>query len=350
MKHLLLAVMLMTFADASAQQSTSHDVNWLHKPQEKKFDLLYKGRLLTAFRYADDVAKPILYPIRTMSGIEITRGFPIAPRAGERTDHPHQVGLWMNYESVNGLDFWNNSYAISPDKADNYGSIKFAGKNFQLGWTSNSASLEIVSSWNDKGNREILNELTTLTIRVQNDNTYFIDRRSALLAVADTVTFLDVKDGLLGLRVARELEMPSTQQDKFVDASGNITTVPQLNNKGVTGNYTNAEGLQGDDVWGKRSRWVMLNGEKEGKAITIGIIDHPHNVGYPTYWHARGYGLFAANPLGQKVFSNGKEALNLTLTKGQNKVFLYRIVIHEGSFLTPDQMNEYAKDFSISFD
>ena len=64
--------------------------------------------------------------------------------------------------------------------------------------------------------------------------------------------------------------------------------------------------------------------------ISIAIIDHPQNPGYPTYWHARGYGLFAANPLGQKVFSNGRENLNLTLQKGQSATFRYRIVIASG--------------------
>ena len=34
-----------------------------------------------------------------------------------------------------------------------------------------------------------------------------------------------MKDGLLGLRVARQLEQPSKQADKFVDASGNVIGV-----------------------------------------------------------------------------------------------------------------------------
>jgi hypothetical protein len=64
--------------------------------------------------------------------------------------------------------------------------------------------------------------------------------------------------------------------------------------------------------------------------ISIAIIDHPRNPGYPTYWHARGYGLFAANPLGQTVFSKGKESLNLTLQKNQSVTVRYRVVIASG--------------------
>ena len=59
--------------------------------------------------------KQILYPILTDGGKPVTRGWPIAPRAGESTDHPHQRGLWLNYGDVNGYDFWGNSYAIEPE-------------------------------------------------------------------------------------------------------------------------------------------------------------------------------------------------------------------------------------------
>jgi hypothetical protein len=61
--------------------------------------------------------------------------------------------------------------------------------------------------------------------------------------------------------------------------------------------------------------------------VTIAILDHPSNPGYPTYWHARGYGLFAANPLGQKALSNGKEELNFALEAGKSVTFRHRVLI-----------------------
>ncbi len=74
------------------------------------------------------------------------------------------------------------------------------------------------------------------------------------------------------------------------------------------------------------------------------MLDNPQNVGFPTYWHARGYGLFAANPLGQKALSNGKEELNFKLSPGKSVTFRHRIIIHSGSNLTDDQVNaEYQK-------
>ena len=66
-------------------------------------------------------------------------------------------------------------------------------------------------------------------------------------------------------------------------------------------------------------------------SVSVVIIDHPKNPNYPTFWHARGYGLFAANPLGENVFTNGKSSRNLHLKKGETVVFRYRILVDNGS-------------------
>ena len=87
----------------------------------------------------------------------------------------------------------------------------------------------------------------------------------------------------------------------------------------------------------------MLTGRIGQEALTLAIVDHPDNFGFPTYWHARGYGLFAANPLGQKIFTDGKQpALNMTLEPGASVTFRYRFLILEGT-ATPDRLDrEFA--------
>jgi len=316
-----------------------------NKPEQKKIEVLYDGKLLTAYCYFDSTEKPVLFPIKTLGGVTVTRGYPVAPRPGERTDHPHHLGLWMNYESVNGLDFWNNSTAISAEKKPRYGSVKhqkiMATENMRSG-----ASIVAQSDWVDNSGKILLEEKTQYLFS-QKENDLIIDRISTLSAKVAEVVFADIKDGMLGLRVARELEMPSKESSKFVDALGNVTAVAQMPNDVVTGMYVSANGLQGDAVWGTRAPWTVLNGKKDGETITIAIIDHPSNIGYPTYWHARGYGLFAANPLGQKIFSQGKEQLNFTLKQGQEVTFRYRIVIHGGKAeLSGKQVNQYADEFA----
>jgi hypothetical protein len=337
--YAILFIILLCGQVTQAQKG----ITFVDKPESKKVEVRYHGNLLTAYCYFDSTEKPVLFPIKTLSGITVTRGYPIAPRAGERVDHPHHVGLWMNYESVNGLDFWNNSDAIPAERKHLYGSIRHQ-QILYMKSRSNTGTLKTSSHWVDQKGNVLLEELTEFMFSVQGD-AFIIDRRSTLKAVADEVMFKDIKDGMLGIRVARELELPSQQEDKFVDAQGNVTSVAKVSSEGVTGMYRNKEGLEGDKVWGKRSEWAYLTGQKQGETVSIAILDHPRNEGYPTYWHARGYGLFAANPLGQKIFSEGKEELNLKLTKDQTTTFRYRIVIHSKSGLNSGKLEGWKKDF-----
>jgi hypothetical protein len=171
-----------------------------------------------------------------------------------------------------------------------------------------------------------------------------VDRISTLTALDKPVVFKDEKDGMLGLRVRRELEQPSNDAVTFTDASGQPTTVKAMDNTGVSGLYRSSEGKTGDAVWGTRGRWTMLTGKVNQEAVTLVMLDHPQNVGFPTYWHARGYGLFAANPLGQEIFSNGKEKLNFTIQPKQSATFRYRLVILDG-LTTPDQTEAQYRQF-----
>src|SRR5262249_33779265 len=131
----------------------------------------------------------------------------------------------------------------------------------------------------------------------------------------------------------------------FTDIAGRATPVPVLDNTGITGEYTSSEGKKGDAVWATRGRWTALAGTIDREAVTIAMIDHPKNPGYPTYWHARGYGLFAANPLGQKVFSEGRETLNFTLPPHGSATFRYRILIIGGA-ATSDRLERESTAFA----
>jgi hypothetical protein len=334
---IILSVLIIAVS-ANAQAGFS----FKEQPDKKEVDVLYNGKLLTAYCYYDSSRKPVLFPVNTLDGITVTRGYPFASRTGERTDHPHHTGIWMNYESVNGLDFWNNSTAIAPDKRDKYGTIVH---DRVIGQTANNnrASLTVSARWIRPDGVQLLKEITTFIFTVAN-GVFNIERTSTLQALDIPVVLKDVKDGFFAIRVARELEMPSKEPGIFVDAYGNETKVP-VDNNGVTGMYINSDGVQGDSVWSTKSRWAMLQGTKESKPITIGLFDHPKNIGFPTYWHARGYGLFAANPLGRKVFSNGKEELNFTLKPRTSTTFRYKVLIASGKKLDKAFMDREADAF-----
>jgi len=340
--HKLVTVFFLVFANmmTTAQQNGFAIVE---KNDQKQVDILFNNKLLTAYCYYDSGRKPILFPVNTVDGIMVTRSYPFKTVPGERTDHPHHTGIWLNYESVNGLDFWNNSTAIAPEKRNQYGTILHQ-KVISKKTNGNTATLTVAATWIRPDKKILLNEATQFNFTVKG-NDFIIDRITTLTATDTAVFFKDTKDGFFAIRVARELELPSKEKSSFVDDKGNVTTVPP-SGADVTGMYYGSTGLKGDSVWSSKGNWMMLAGKKDGKDITIAMFDNPLNVGYPTYWHARGYGLFAANPLGRKVFSNGKEELNFSLAPKQSTTFRYRIVIHSGDMLTTDAMNKWAAAFA----
>jgi hypothetical protein len=341
MKKISLLFILFFFCARLFAQQKIYTITVSSIPSQHKVIVKANDQPFTEFIYPDSLEKPVLYPIYAPDGQIITRGFPIAPRAGEPTDHPHHVGLWLNYENVNGLDFWNNSFAIPADKKNMYGWIRTNGivqtKNGDKG------ILKYNADWTDQQKNILLKETTTFIFSA-NAEERIIDRITTLTAQKD-VLFKDAKDGFLGLRVAHELELPSKDARQFIDDKGNITKIAANNNSDVTGNYLTSEGKTGDSAWSTRAKWCMLYGKLKDDTISIVIIDDPQNVGYPTYWHARGYGLFAANPLGQKIFSNGKQEFNFSLKKGESVTFRYRIAIASGKQRSSvDEIERLSKD------
>ncbi len=284
------------------------------------------GKPFTDFFFPDTIAKPVLYPIKAPNGTNITRGFPVKPIAGEPTDHPHHLGLWFNYGDVNGLDFWNNSFAVPTDKKHLYGNIKF-GKITSLKEGA-VGKLYYDAVWNDNEGRSLLKEQTSFAFSERYGH-WVIDRTTTLTAVLP-VLFKDNKEGLLGLRMAHELQIPATGTKKFVDGQGIETIIKVVSDSIANGDYINSNGVQGESVWAKRAAWCMMYAKMSTDTVSVLIIDHPQNIGYPTFWHARGYGLFSANPLGEKVFTEGLSQRNLSLRPKESATFRYRVVIASG--------------------
>jgi hypothetical protein len=295
----------------------------------RRVDVIIDGKPFTSYIYPTTLKKPTLFPLRTAKGTVVTRGFPLEPRAGERVDHPHHVGLWLNHGDVNGLDFWNNSDDIPAARAPKMGTI-FHRKVVEAKGGADSGELAVETEWVTPEGKALLREQTRFIFRGTADSRT-IDRITTLTALDRQVVFRDSKEALLGMRVTRALEQPADKPEMFTDASGRATKVPVLDNTGVTGQYVSSEGLKGDAVWGSKGRWALLGGVVESEPVTLAILDHPSNPGFPTRWHARGYGLFAANPLGEKAFPEGKTAFNLTLEPGQSKTFRYRVLILSGA-------------------
>jgi hypothetical protein len=290
----------------------------------RRVDITIDGTPFTSYIWPTTLKKPVLYPIRTAKGTLVTRGFPLDPRPRERVDHPHHVGLWFNHGNVNGLDFWNNSDAIPAERVAKMGTILHR-RIVEARSGAREGRLSIETAWVTPDQTHLLREMTTFVFRGGAD-VRTIDRITTLTALDQKVVFTDSKEGVLGLRVTRALEQPADKPETFTDASGKPTAVPVLDNTGVTGKYLSSEGKAGDAVWSTRAKWTLLGGTVDNEPVTLAILDHPSNPGYPTHWHARGYGLFAANPLGDKEL-NEPAPFNFTLEPGQSATFRYRVLV-----------------------
>ncbi|WP_260704807.1 DUF6807 domain-containing protein [Edaphobacter flagellatus] len=307
---------------------------------KQRVDVTIDGKLFTAYVWPNTLKKPVLFPLVAADGVTVTRGYPLAPRDTERVDHPHHAGLWFNYGNANGFDFWNNSDAIKEDQRPKMGTIH----QEKIVSAKSGAKGELVtdSVWETGAGQKILNQRTKYVFWQMGD-ARTIDMTVTLTAL-DKVVFHDDKEGVLGIRVAHFLESPTEKGGTFADASGRPTKV-EGNTAGATGVYLTSQGVQGDAVWSTRGKWCKLTGTTpDGHTETIAILDHTENPNYPTYWHARGYGLFAANPLGQKIFDSKQPQLDYTVEKGKSVTFHYRVVISSHD-VTADEMNKASAAF-----
>jgi hypothetical protein len=293
-------------------------------PGTQKIPVEINGKPFTDF-YASgpDVAKPYLWPLRAASGTYITRMWPMEKVAeefdaetgfavvngqstGKVPDHPHQRGLWFAHAKVNNLDFWN----IAPIDAPPYnrpdrGKIVL-NKMGEIKSGKDKGSIASTYDWTDHDGKSILTEARLMTF--YSDPTLRIIDFDILLTAVQNVTFGDEKDGVFGIRLR-----PILQEDKG------------------TGHISNADGQLGEkNLWGKPSHWCDYSGEINGEKVGVAILDNPGNPLRVVRWHARAYGLFAANPFGLSTFGSEPKAEQgvVTIDPGKSLRYRYRVIIH----------------------
>src|SRR5215203_803943 len=339
----LVALPVLIFlSSATTAQIDKQGVEIVKNDADKRVDVFMGGQLFTSYIWSENLKKPVLYPIKTAGGTFITRKFPLEPLAGESVDHPHQVGFWFNYGDVNGVDFWNNSVYRTPPESAKMGTIVHR-KIVAAKGGKTSGELIVEMDWLMPDGKAVLRERTKFIFHAEK-NMRAIDRVTTLSALNEKVVFNDSKEGLLGLRVRRELEHVAKEPILLTDANGKPSEKKVLDNRNVSGEFLSSEGKTGDDVWGTRAKWTLLSGKVEDEAITIAIFDNPKNIGFPTFWMARGYGLFAANPLGQKAFLPSGQELKFTLEPKKSVSFSYRVLILSQK-TTSAQIETYYQDF-----
>lgn len=284
------------------------------QPVANEFHVMVGDNLFTVYRWADTVYKPVLWPINGPHGT-VTRGWPLKPALGDRVDHPHHIGSWMNHGAVNKHDFWNNSTLIGAEHKGPFGRI--IHQSARIDQEGDKALLKTEAVWVGAQKEEMLREKTTYSFfTLPGLPGYAFERTTELTALTD-VTFTDNKEGMFAIRVSRELEQPSTKTETFSDANGVATKVPGNPDGLSKGKYLSSKDLEGDAVWGKQASWIAL----QSPTKAVAIFSHPSNMvgNEEPHWHARGYGLFAVNPLGAQAYDPAAKPMTLTLKKGETK-------------------------------
>jgi hypothetical protein len=317
-----------------------HAVTVSDRPAERRVDIAIDGRPFTSYIYATSLQKPVLYPIRSAGGAVVTRGYPLEPRPGERADHPHHVGHWFNYGEVNGYDFWGHSDATPPANKPRMGTIVHTGITRAEGGAERG-ELAVTADWVVPDGTVLLREATRF-IFSGGPGRRAIDRETTWTAADRAVSFTDTKEGAFGVRVARALDHPSKTPETLVAADGK-STERRTDTSSPTGRYVGSDGKTGEEVWGTRGPWMGLTGTVDGQQVTLAIFDHPSNHGHPTYWHARGYGLFAANPIGQHGYDPEQTPVTLTLQPGESLTFRHRILVQDGHMTVADLNRHHAQ-------
>jgi hypothetical protein len=235
--------------------------------------------------------------------------------AGEPHDHPHHRGLWFTHGDVNGYDFWGNE--DSQTGAGKGKGTVVLRKIEKLTSGKSKGTIDAAFDW-IAGGKILLGERRSMTF-YSDPQLRTIDFDSTL-SPDEQVTFGDTKEGMFAIRLAAPLE----------EERG--------------GKMTNAQNKSGEkNVWGKRSEWVDYCGQIDGQTLGVAIFDHPSNPRYPTYWHARAYGLFATNIFGVHDFENDKSRDgSLTIRPGQPLRFRLRVVIHPGDTAAAGIRQMYA--------
>ena len=337
-KRIILILIVITLMLPAFVQSAPK-VNLVQK--ENQVDVLINGKLFTSYIYGDNLPKSFLAPVCTPSGIEVTRRHPLVDLEGGSDDHEHHVGIFFASDRVNGTERFWNSTGTSPQ-------IKLMKVTDMV--SGDKGKLSVESNWIDKKGTAVLKEERTMIFMpTDNPSEYAIDFSMDLTALTDKVVFEDIEEGVFAIRLADCLREQRGKVDAGVMPG---KPLPKESVKG-TGRYFSSNGDEtARHVWGKRARWLALQGVRKDKVVGVAILNHPESINYPTYWHARHYVLFSANPLGQGDFQrqddykkNDPVYLNFTLKKGQKAHFRFLVIAFEG-VRTQDQIEKRFKEFA----
>jgi Methane oxygenase PmoA len=310
---------LLAFTCFSAGALVSAEVNL--KQSAHQIDVSVDGKPFTTYSFDPDIAKPFLMPLRTASGIIVTRSFPVRndvslgnPKAP--SFEPHQRPLYFGHGDIDGLDFWQEQ--VFDKFYDDHGHQAYGHVVLKSLDEASGDHIRARFTLNDPNGRVLGEEQQSFTFGGDSD-TRIIDCEFVLNATAGPLDIGDTKEGTFAIRLAPELSAP---HEHMINSAG-------------------GEGEK--SIWGKRADWVDYSGTIAGQQVGVAVFDSPRSFHHPTTWHARAYGLLAANPFGLREFSRDPDQDgSRAIPEGKSLRFRYRVLIHQGSFGKEQISRAYA--------
>jgi hypothetical protein len=297
--------------------------------QPGKVVVKVNGQPFTEYVY-QGASHTYFYPLLGPGGAKMTRAYPMEVVEGEDQDHPHHRSVWFAHGNVNGVDYWSEqrTFGARPPKTP-VGKILHE-KFLEVKGGDKAGVISSQNRWEAPDGTVPVTCIQTVRIPQTPDNERILDFEITLLAGDKEVIFGDTKEGTMAVRVNESMRL---RPNKAKLGSGHMVS---------------SEGKKDAEVWGTQAKWVDYTGPVDGKVVGLAIFDHPSNPNHPTRWHARDYGLFAANPFAgtqmDKTLPPGSR--NLKLAPGQKATFKYRILIHQGETeqaRIADRYAEYTK-------
>ena len=322
MKNLTCALLALFVSGCAVAADSAHAVKLTKLDDRVRVEV--GGKLFTEY-FFKGASRPYCYPVLAADGTSLVRDFPMKETPGEDADHPHHRALMFAHADVNKIDFWNEGTA---------------GTRFPKGSTVHDGFVEtkdgaagvirVRNRWVSPDGKLIATDETTMRFRGTAD-ARMLDYEVTIRALPDAPLVMgDNKDGTMAIRVAQWMNAPRKVKGTEV-GKGTIVT---------------AKGDRNAAAWGTRADWCDYHATQNGKTYGVAIFDHPQNLRHPTWWMAREYGLFAANPFGQKDFEVAAKHApgkgDHTIPAGGTLTLRYRFYFHMGDEKAAKVAERYA--------
>ncbi len=260
--------------------------------------------------------RPVLWPVIGPTGKPMTRAYPVGPSTEkEAQDHIHHRSIWLGYEGVNEIGFWQEP---EPGVNPPFPSGEQRHREFvEVACDGHEAIIKSINDWVGPDGQKVCEDQRTWRLGTTGDQRW-LDCHFVLTASEGEIRLADSKEGFFAVRVPHWMNVDSKLGGKIVSSRG----------------------LTDAAAWAQPAEWVdyhgpVGHGPVGDETVGIAILAHPSSLNYPAPWHVRTYGLFAANPLGQIAFTPEAQdvrerPLRMTLAQGESITLRHRIVLHRG--------------------